>query len=136
MDQISCPGCKDRFLLPTSFYNHLYRRSVMITFTCGPCGDANMTFYNKCHLRVHALTHLEVNGVSSVPVVEPETLAVTSLSPEQLDVGFAPAPSTDQLRQEFATFSLDKCPECFLSVGEDRISAHFKRIGSIQIGNR
>ena len=71
VDQISCPGCKDRFLLPTSFYHHLYRRSVMITFTCGPCGDATMTFYNKCHLRVHVLTHLEADGLASVSVVQP-----------------------------------------------------------------
>ena len=30
-----------------------------------------MTFYNKCHLRVHVLTHLEADGLASVSVVQP-----------------------------------------------------------------
>jgi hypothetical protein len=30
VEQLSCPGCKDRFLLPSSFFQHLYRKSVRI----------------------------------------------------------------------------------------------------------
>ena len=31
-------GCKDRFLLPTSFFQHIYRKSARILFHCSPCG--------------------------------------------------------------------------------------------------
>ena len=55
LEQLSCPGCKDRFLIPRSFYQHLYRKSVLITYTCRPCGNKAMSFYNRCHLRVHVL---------------------------------------------------------------------------------
>ena len=55
LEQLSCPGCKDRFLIPRSFYQHLYRKSVLITYTCRPCGNKEMSFYNRCHLRVHVL---------------------------------------------------------------------------------
>ena len=55
LEQLGCPGCKDRFLIPTSFFQHLYRKTVLITYTCGPCGDRSMAFYNRCHLRVHVL---------------------------------------------------------------------------------
>ena len=55
LEQLCCPGCKDRFLIPKSFFQHLYRKTVLITYTCGPCGNQAMSFYNRCHLRVHIL---------------------------------------------------------------------------------
>lgn len=59
LEQLCCPGCKDRFLLPTSFFQHIYRKSARITFNCGPCGNSSLAFYNRCHLRIHVLSHLE-----------------------------------------------------------------------------
>ena len=60
LEQLCCPGCKDRFLIPKSFYQHLYRKTVLITYTCGPCGDQSMAFYNRCHLRVHILRYISI----------------------------------------------------------------------------
>ena len=38
LEQLNCPGCKDRFLLPTTFFQHIYRKSASILFKCTPCG--------------------------------------------------------------------------------------------------
>ena len=57
LEQLHCPGCKDRFLLPTSFFQHIYRRSCRISFDCVPCGQM-VFFHNRCHLRLHVLSHL------------------------------------------------------------------------------
>ena len=86
LEQLSCPGCKDRFLLPTSFYQHIYRKSARIHFDCIPCGKWN-TFFNKCHLRTHILSHLEVDGIQSVSIPGPQSLEVGPLEPSELDIG-------------------------------------------------
>ena len=135
VDQLSCPGCKDRFLLPTSFFQHLYRKSVLISFVCGPCGNLSMSFHNKCHLRVHILSHLELDGSSSVPVVEPETLSVSSLSEDLLSVGFVDQSFNEELGKldtEFKSFSVDNCTECLAKIGSANLVKHFQADASVE----
>jgi hypothetical protein len=80
----SCPGCGDSFLLPTTFFQHLYRRSVRIRFECRGCdGVKYLEFTNKCLFRLHLLSHLEQGEEG----LETGLLEFSSLQPsEMLDI--------------------------------------------------
>ena len=43
---LCCPGCKDRFVVATSFFQHVYRKSARITFACKGCREV-LTFFNR-----------------------------------------------------------------------------------------
>ena len=85
LEQLSCPGCKDRFLLPSSFFQHVYRKSVKLTFTCSACEGRTLTFFNRCHLRTHVVGHMERDGVSTVAA---DGFDAAPLDVEELNVGF------------------------------------------------
>ena len=85
LEQLCCPGCKDRFLLPSSFFQHVYRKSVKLTFTCSACEGKTLTFFNRCHLRTHVVGHMERDGVSAVAA---DRFDAAPLEVEELDIGF------------------------------------------------
>ncbi|CAB4066830.1 unnamed protein product [Lepeophtheirus salmonis] len=39
VEKLQCPACPDSFLIPTSFFQHLYRKSCEIMFKCKLCDD-------------------------------------------------------------------------------------------------
>lgn len=128
LEQLNCPGCKDRFLIPTTFIQHLYRKSVRINFDCKVCGS--LSFYNRCHLRTHVLSHLEVDGSSSVTVQDPESLTVHPLERSEFDFGFVDDSFSDELdavHREVAgsTPGHVQCSECRLTFDKNSISSHF-----------
>ena len=85
LEQLCCPGCKDRFLLASSFFQHVYRKSVKLTFACSACDGETLTFFNRCHLRTHVVGHMENDGVSAVAA---ERFDASPLDTEQFDSGF------------------------------------------------
>ena len=85
LEQLCCPGCKDRFLLPSSFFRHVYRKSVKLTFTCSACEGRTLTFFNRCHLRTHVVGHMERDGVSTVAA---DGFDAVPLEVEELGIGF------------------------------------------------
>ena len=84
LEQLCCPGCKDRFLLPSSFFQHVYRKSVKLTFACSACEGRTLTFFNRCHLRTHVVGHMERDGVSAVAA---DRFDAAPLDAEELSVG-------------------------------------------------
>ena len=131
LEQLMCPGCKDRFLLPNTFIQHLYRRSANISFVCAPCGDVSLAFYNRCHLRTHILSHCEIDGIQSVAIKGPETIQVSSLESSDLHVGFVDDTYSEELKSLFSDYQVQessavKCSEC-----EIPISNSFDHFNSI-----
>ena len=129
VEQLGCPGCKDRFLIPSMFFQHLYRKSVRITFNCKVCGT--MSFYNRCHLRTHVLSHLEVDGTTSVTMQDSESLTITPLEQSEFNVGFIDdsyGEELDLLHREQSRSGLGsiQCSECRLTFDPTTISAHFR----------
>ena len=117
LEQLHCPGCKDRFLLPNTFLQHLYRKSARISFVCGPCGDVSLSFHNRCHLRTHILSHCEIDGLASVAIKGPETIQVSPLEASDLHVGFADESYSEELKSLFSDYQVQekeavKCSEC------------------------
>ena len=84
LEQLCCPGCKDRFLLPSSSFQHVYRKSVKLTFACSACEGRTLTFFNRCHLRTHVVGHMERDGVSAVAA---DRFDAAPLDAEELSVG-------------------------------------------------
>ena len=128
LEQLSCPGCKDRFLLPTSFYQHIYRKSARITFQCAGCGDKVLDFYNRCHLRIHILSHLEVDGIQSVNLAGPQTIQVAPLEPSELNIGFIDSSYSSQIESLCQDYEIQqpqaiRCSECKLPAVD--IQDHF-----------
>jgi hypothetical protein len=83
LDSNSCPGCGDSFLLPTTFFQHLYRRSVRIRFECRRCdGVKYLEFTNKCLFRLHLLSHLE-RGEEGLEI---GLLELSSLQPGEMEI--------------------------------------------------
>jgi hypothetical protein len=77
----SCPGCCDSFLLPTTFFQHIYRRSVRIRFECPRCCKY-LEFTNKCLFRIHLLSHWELGGER----LEADLLELSSLETSELNI--------------------------------------------------
>ena len=65
LEMLPCPACKDRFLLPTTFFQHIFRKSIHIQFNCIICRKV-LSFHNKCSLKIHIQTHLEKDEVESI----------------------------------------------------------------------
>ncbi len=129
LEQLCCPGCKDRFLIPSTFFQHLYRKSVRISFACRPCG--NLTFYNRCHLRTHVLSHLEIDGTNSMTMADTDSLTISPLDHSEFDVGFIDESYAEELdtlhREHFRSeqSSNIQCTECRLTITRDHLSSHF-----------
>ncbi len=121
-------GCKDRFLLPQTFFQHIYRKSVRIIYTCTTCGD--LEFHNRCHLRTHILSHLEVDGLSSVTLSGPDSLQVAPLTSSDFNIGFSDDTFSNELENLCKDYQLQdnqatkKCIECKLPVQD--LSEHFR----------
>jgi hypothetical protein len=124
LEQLSCPGCKDRFLLPTSFFQHIYRKSARIVFKCGPCGDMNLAFHNRCHFRTHVLSHLEVDGTNSITIPDSGMLSIAPLEESELSLGFIDDTYSAELETLHADIQIQnkdssQCPECRISILDD-----------------
>ena len=128
LEQLMCPGCKDRFLMPNTFLQHMYRKSARISFVCGPCGDVSLSFHNRCHLRTHILSHCEIDGLASVAIKGPETIQVSPLEASDLHVGFLDESYSEELKSLFSDYKVQekeavKCTECEIPVAN--IFDHF-----------
>ena len=128
LEQLMCPGCKDRFLMPNTFLQHMYRKSARISFVCGPCGDVSLSFHNRCHLRTHILSHCEIDGLASVAIKGPETIQVSPLEASDLHVGFLDDSYSEELKSLFSDYKVQekgavKCTECEIPVAN--IFDHF-----------
>ena len=126
--QFCCPGCKDRFLIPSTYFQHLYRKSVRITFTCQPCGDVTLSFYNRCHLRTHVLSHLEVDGTNSVTLADADSLSISPLETSQFNVGFIDedyVEELDTIHREQSCSNSVQCTECRLTLDKNCLASHF-----------
>ena len=44
-------------------------------------------FHNRCHLRTHILSHLEIDGINSVSIGGPESLDISPLTQPELNIG-------------------------------------------------
>lgn len=83
LEPSQCPGCSDSFLLPTTFFQHVYRRSCVIRYNCDHC-QVSLSFYNRCHFRIHVLSHLEVEGLHSLDIKG--SLDVSPLTSSELNI--------------------------------------------------
>ena len=134
LDQIVCPGCRDRFLIPASFFKHVYRKSVEIQFACQSCkpegGNVPMkTFHNACQLKMHVLSHLEIDGVGSVGT---DTISVQPIGSEDLSTGFVDESFARELDlaheavERDSETSLVQCLECKLSIEATNVQSHYE----------
>ncbi|TRY69472.1 hypothetical protein TCAL_03255 [Tigriopus californicus] len=126
VEQLCCPGCKDRFLLPHTFFQHVYRKSIGISFNCQLC-QKRLSFNNHCHLKMHVMSHLENDGVS---VVASEGVNIVPLGSKELQVGFFDDNCSSELDNVYReTFrndpNMDQCSECRLSIEKNQLQAHF-----------
>jgi hypothetical protein len=128
VDMLCCPGCKDRFILPTTFFQHVYRRSISIAFSCQSCQDT-INFLNSCHLKMHVLSHMETDGIASVSA---EHCIVSPLSKDQLDTCFVDGDFKRELNLVHESVSafkeVDQCPECKLTIEKEGLGPHFQRV--------
>lgn len=130
VDLLCCPGCRDRFILPTTFFQHIFRRSLNITFSCQGCKRV-LSFNNNCHLRMHILSHMEVDGISSVGA---DFINIEALAKEDLDVS---AIGQDDFKRELDMVcdeinqtkpgSVIQCSECHVAMSEETLANHFSR---------
>lgn len=89
-------------------------------------------FHNRCHLRTHILSHLEVDGLNSVCIGGPESLDVCPLTPSELNIGFIDDAYSEELEAVYKDYVLQnshqnvsKCIECRLPVTD--LSDHFQQ---------
>ena len=129
LEQLACPGCKDRFLLPESFFQHIYRKSMAIDFSCEGCHQS-LRFNNPCHLKIHVLSHLEIDNVASV---SSSYTNVSPAQPEDLNVRFKSIESMtedlDRVHKDQLSFdpSRRQCMECKLSLDQGKLASHYSR---------
>ena len=117
LEASSCPGCGDSFLLPTTFFQHLYRRSVRISFECRDCRKY-LEFSNKCLFRIHLLSHWELGDGEPGGGLETNLLELTSLELSELTGGGRNSISSSFLNHRRTLSQLAKseadaqCMEC------------------------
>ena len=124
LEMLPCPGCQDHFLLPTTFFQHIHRKSVQIYFDCKYCKDT-LIFQNKCLLKIHILTHLETLNIEEF---ETNHLNVLSLSDENLKH----QSNVENFYKEIKSgnSSNDTCPECFHSLEQGELQSHFQTMSN------
>ena len=117
-----CPACKDRFLLPTTFFQHLFRKSIQIQFKCSICRKC-LIFHNKCSLKIHILSHLENDDVE---YIETDMLEVMSLNNSEVKLNS----DTHNIKKELRSMNVnetteDLCLECLQPVSKAGLMGHF-----------
>jgi hypothetical protein len=136
----SCPGCNASFLLPTTFFQHLYRRSVRIRFECRHCNNQYLEFSNKCLFRIHLLSHLELEEGEEewCGALQTEFLELNSLEISELINGKAINSSSSLLSNHRRTQSQlaksageAQCMECLaLFASQTELQQHLQAAGS------
>ena len=124
VDVFTCPGCRDSFMLPTTFFGHVYRASVRISFECRQCNNKELEFNNKCLLRMHILNHLEADEVGRLAAERLDLMPLASPVPCQ---GQDVRESLKGTFGEMYTQPEDQaqCSECFSSLGRSEVGRHF-----------
>lgn len=120
VESFPCPACEDRFLLPTTFFQHIYRKSVNINFDCKPCKKI-MVFHNKCSLKIHILGHLENDNIEKIKT---DMIDVMSLNSNQVKLNSDMQNFVNELRKS-AGDEKDICLECLNSMEKGTLVQHF-----------
>ena len=120
LEMLPCPACQDKFLLPTTFFQHIFRKSIHIQFNCIICRKV-LSFHNKCSLKIHIQTHLENDQVESI---ETDMLNVMSLNNNDVKL------NTQNIRTELKSIIVDQtteelCMECLQPVSKTDLISHF-----------
>ena len=116
-----CPGCGDSFLLPATFFQHVYRKSVMINFNCKPCNKL-FTFTNKCLLRMHTLSHLEDNKELFISMEDIDILSLNMSELKSKDENYFH--QHRKIVKEMKSESLSRCMECLSSFSRPQLVKH------------
>ena len=125
LEVFPCPACQDRFLLPTTFFQHITRKSVEISYHCLCCGEV-VVFHNKCSLKIHILNHLESEDITRV---ETDLLDVVSLPKQDLRLNSNVRNVREELSGAMTNVEVEQCqcPECFKSLDRDELLSHFSQ---------
>ena len=111
-------------------------------FKCTPCGKVKgheegefLTFHNRCHLRIHILSHLELDGLSTVALGGAESLQIFPLSEQELNLGQVDdtfAQELEKLHQDYSVQhqNASKCIECKRPVSD--VFEHFQHFDQHQ----
>ena len=122
LEMLPCPACHDRFLLPTTFFQHIFRKSILIQFNCSICRKI-LNFHNKCSLKIHIQTHLENDDIENI---ETDMLEVMSLNNNEVKLNS----DTQVVRTELKSMTVDQtkrelCMECLQPVLKADLMRHF-----------
>ena len=122
LEMLLCPACDDRFLLPTTFFQHIFRKSILIQFNCSICRKI-LNFHNKCSLKIHIQAHLENDEVENI---ETDMLEVMSLNNNEVKLNS----DTQNVRTELKSLTVDHsteelCMECLQPVLKADLMRHF-----------
>ena len=120
LEMFACPACQDKFLLPVSFFQHIYRRSVIINFDCKSCNKI-MVFHNKCSLKIHLLSHLENDNIDKIKT---DMIEVLSLNNNKVRLNSEVQNFAKELRNS-AGDDNELCKECLKVVEKDNFAQHF-----------
>jgi len=126
LEMLSCPACQDRFFMPTTFFQHVHRKSVNINYECKTC-DKILVFQNKCSLKIHILSHLEVDEKSKVRT---DMLSVMSLNDSDLQMNSDVRNLKNELKNTMKDIfsheeTKDRCLECHEIIKSDAMGSHF-----------
>ena len=122
IEVLPCPACRDKFFLPTTFFQHILRKSIEITYNCQCCGKV-LVFHNKCSLKIHILNHLESENITTV---ETDMLNVMSLDRSDLRLNSDMRDFTQELSRVMNNVDQSplNCPECFKSLEDEDLLSH------------
>ena len=135
LEMLSCPGCQDRFFIPTTFFQHIHRKSVNINYECKACEQV-LVFQNKCSLKIHILSHLEVDEKNKVST---DMLCVMSLNDSDIQMNSDVRNIRNELRNSMKDiFSheefKDRCMECHEIIKKSDMASHFTTVtGSVDL---
>eukprot|EP00090_Calanus_glacialis_P010973 TRINITY_DN19458_c0_g1_i1.p1 TRINITY_DN19458_c0_g1~~TRINITY_DN19458_c0_g1_i1.p1 ORF type:complete len:1182 (+),score=289.95 TRINITY_DN19458_c0_g1_i1:127-3672(+) len=126
LEMLNCPACQDKFFMPTTFFQHIYRKSVNINYECKTC-EKVLVFKNKCSLKIHILSHLEVDEKNKVST---DMLCVMSLNDSDLQMNSDVRNLKNELKISMKDIfsheeTKDRCMECHKIISSDDMESHF-----------
>ena len=125
LEMLPCPACHDKFLLPTTFFQHLFRKSVQINFECKIC-QKTIAFHNKCLVRIHILGHLESDNLDNF---ETDMLEVVSLSSNEIMLNSDMYNYSKGLKSLLINGEKEElCLECYMPISKENLHEHFTHI--------